>query len=89
MCSGIVQHAFQTITHLYAQRAIILGDQQQRAVIHILAPELPCIDDADAVLFYGLWLRGRHDQHRKLRALLCLEFGKAGIECLDLLRIQR
>ncbi len=89
MRSGIVQHAFQTVTHLDAQRAVILGDQQQRAVIHALASELPCLDDADAVLFDGLRLGGRHDQHRKLRALLRFEVGEPGFKRLYLSRIQR
>ena len=60
-------------------RLVILGDQQERAVIHALAPELPGIDDADAELLDGFRLRGRHDQHHKLRALAGLEGGELRI----------
>ena len=54
---GIGQRAFQAVAHLDAQRAIVLGDQQQRAVVGLRAPELPGLGHADRVLLDGLGRR--------------------------------
>ena len=81
----IGQHAFQAVAVLDAQRVIVLGQDQQRAVIDLLAPELPGVDDADRILLDLLGLRGRHQQHRDLRALARLEVRQLLLE-LGLLR---
>ena len=67
------QRAFQAVADLDAQLAVVLGDHQQRAVVDLLAPDLPGLGDADRELLDRLGLRGRHDQHRDLAALARLE----------------
>lgn len=39
----VVQHALEAVTDLNAQLAVVLGDQKQRTVIDLLAPELPLL----------------------------------------------
>ncbi|MNY49210.1 hypothetical protein D3C86_1846080 [compost metagenome] len=41
---GIVQRAFQAVAHLDAQAAIVLGHDQQGAVVDVPAPQLPLLD---------------------------------------------
>ena len=67
------QRALEPVAHFDAQRAILQRHQQQHAVVGLVAPELPGVDHADRILLDGLGLRGRHDQHRDLRALALLE----------------
>ena len=47
---GVRQHAFQTVPDFDAQLAIVLRDQQQRAVVDAFAAELPLLDDAHGIL---------------------------------------
>jgi hypothetical protein len=67
------ERAFQPVADLDPQRAIILRDEQQGAVVDPLAPELPRAGHADPVLLDRLRLRRGHDEHRDLRALALLE----------------
>ena len=53
------QRALQSVAHLDAHPAVVLGHDQVGAVVDALAAELPRVLDADAVLFDLLGLRGR------------------------------
>ena len=91
---GIGQHALEAVADLDPQVAIVLGNDQQRAVIHLLpidrlAAELPRVRDPERVLLDVLGLGGRHDQHRELRALGGLERRELLLERRLLLRGQR
>ena len=70
---GVRDHALETVAYLYAQRPVILGDQQQGAVVDAFSAELPGFRDADAVLLDRFGLRGGDDEHRDLAALTRLE----------------
>ena len=48
------QRAFEAVTDLDAQMAVVLGDDQQRAVVDLLAADLPGFGDPDRVLLDGL-----------------------------------
>ena len=63
------ERALEPAADLDAKRAVVLRDEQQRAVVRLLAAELPRVDDADRVLLDRLGLRGRHDQHGDLAPL--------------------
>ena len=67
------ERAFEAVADLDAQLAVVLGDDQQRAVVDLLAPDLPGLRDPDRILLDRLGLGGRHDQHRDLAALPRLE----------------
>ena len=67
------ERAFEAVADLDAKLAVVLGDDQQRAVVDLLAPDLPGFRDPDRILLDGLGLRRRHDQHRDLAALARLE----------------
>src|SRR2546423_2389986 len=45
--SDVSEHTLQPPADLNAQIPIILGNNEQRAVVDLLAPELPLIDHAD------------------------------------------
>ena len=83
------QRAFEAVAHLDAHAPVVLRDQQQHAVIDLPAPELPLLGHADGELLDVLGLRGRHDQHRDLRALALLERGQLLLERRLLLGGQR
>src|SRR5262249_31907073 len=75
---GIGEYPLETIAHLDAYAMVVLGDEQQRAVIDLLAtdraaPELPLLDDSYRILLDLLRTRRRHDEHRELRTLAGLE----------------
>jgi hypothetical protein len=69
------EHAFEAVTNLDAQLAVVLRHDQERRVIHALAAELPRFLHAHRVLVDGLRLSRGHDQHRDLAALARLELG--------------
>src|ERR1700753_2873931 len=54
LAGDIGQRAFEPIADLDAKLVVVLGDQQDRAVIDPLAPDLPGIRAADRILFDGL-----------------------------------
>ena len=76
----IRERALETAADLDAKRAVLHGDQEQRAVVRLLAPELPRVDHADRVLLDLFRLCGRDDQHRDLRALSRLEVRELRLE---------
>ena len=51
------QRAFEAVADLDAQLAVVLGDDQQRAVVDLLAPDLPGFGDPDRILLDRLRLR--------------------------------
>ena len=59
--------------HLDAHRAIVLGDDQDGAVVGLCAADLPGLGEPDPELRDVLGLGRRQDQHRDLRALARLE----------------
>ena len=61
--------ALEAVADLDAELVVVLGDHQQRAIVDLLAPDLPGFRDPDRILLDALRLRGRHDQHRDLAAL--------------------
>jgi hypothetical protein len=79
---GIRNRPLQAIAHLDAQGPVVLGHQQQHAVIHPLAPQLPGFRHPQAELLDGLGLGGGHQQHRQLRALGLLQLGQSGLQGL-------
>ena len=72
-CRDIGQRALETVADLDAKLAVVLGDEQDRAVVDLLAPDLPGLRDPDRILLDRFRRRGRHDQHRDLAALPRLE----------------
>ena len=70
---GVGERAFEAVTDLDAQPAIVLGDDEQRAVVDLLAADLPGLRDAKRILLDGLAVGRRHDQHRDLAALSRLQ----------------
>ncbi len=73
------ERAFEAVTDLDAQAAVVLGDDEQRAVVDLLAADLPGLRDAKRILLDGLAVGRRHDQHRDLAAL-------SGLQVLQRLR---
>ncbi len=83
------QRALEPVADLDAHLAIIERDDQQDAVVHLLAAELPLLDDADRILVDLLGLRRRHDQHGHLAALRLLERCQLRLERRDLVGRER
>src|SRR5207302_511405 len=77
---GVIEHALQTVAHLDAQRPIVLRDDEQGAVVDLLATELPALDHAQRVLLDRLGRRARHHQHRDLSALAQFELPELALE---------
>ncbi|ATB57425.1 hypothetical protein CKU38_00893 [Xanthomonas citri pv. fuscans] len=86
--SDVRNGAFQAVTWLDADATVVLGHQQQHAVVHALAADLPLVEHALGVLLDRFRLRGRHDQDLQLRALALLQGQRLLLELLDLPRIQ-
>src|SRR5205823_2466272 len=66
---SVGQRAFEAIADLDPQAAIVLGDDEQRAVVDLLAADLPGFCDPERELLDRLAVRRRYDQHRDLAAL--------------------
>ena len=64
----VVKRAFKAVADLDAKFAVVLGNNQQCAVVDLLAPDLPGLGDPDRILLDGFRRRRRHDQHRDLAA---------------------
>ena len=67
------QRAFEAVTDLDAEMAVVLGDDDQRAVVDLLAADLPGFRHPQRELLDRLAIRRRYDQHRDLAALPRLE----------------
>src|SRR6185503_6343047 len=85
----IGQRTLEPVSDFDAHASIVERDDQQRAVIDVLAADLPLLDDADRVLIDLLGWGGRYDQHRNLRALRLLERAQLGLESGRLVGRQR
>ncbi len=83
------ERALEPAADLDAKRAVLHRDEEQRAVVRLLAAELPRVDHADRVLLDRLGRCGRHDQHRDLRAFPRLERGELFLERRAFRRRQR
>ncbi len=70
---GIVQHPFEPIAHLDAQGPVILGDDQQHAVVDLLPSQLPLLHHPHRVLLDRLGLGGGDQQQRDLAPLALFE----------------
>ncbi len=77
------QCAFQAVADLDTHPPVVLGDDQYRAIVDSLAPELPLVRDANAVLLDFLRLGGGNDQDRDLAALLRLQVCQLALEFID------
>jgi len=64
----VVQRTLEPVADFDAKLAVVLGDDKERAVVDLLAPDLPGFRNPDRILLDGLGRRGRHDQHRDLAA---------------------
>ncbi|MNM87145.1 hypothetical protein D3C81_993190 [compost metagenome] len=73
---GIGQSPFQAITHFDAHPALILGDQQQHAVVLALLAYAPVATELVAVLLYGLPIEAVDGDHHQLDAAALLEGGQ-------------
>ena len=86
---GIRDHAFEAIPDLDPHPPIVLRDQEEHAVVHPLAPELPILDDADRIPLYRVGRRARDDEHGDLRALPGLELTQPVFQRLGLCGLER
>jgi hypothetical protein len=64
--------------------SIVLGDDENDAVVDPRSADLPRLGDADRILLDGLGLGCGQHQHRDLAALGALEVAQPRIEALDL-----
>jgi hypothetical protein len=77
------QGTLQAVADLDAHASVVLGDDQYRAIVDTLAPELPLVRDTNAVLLDVLRLSGGDDQDGDLAAFLRLEIGQFALELVD------
>ena len=60
------EHAFEAVADFDAHALVVLGDDEDRAVVLALLADLPRVGDADAVVVDRFRRGGRHDQHHEL-----------------------
>ena len=65
--------SFQTVTHLDTNLSLLLGDQQQRAVILALLPYAPVFGDLQAVFLQSFTLQRIDSQYHQLGRIAALE----------------
>src|SRR5262249_30281914 len=63
------QRAFEPVTDLDAQLVIVLGDNNDYAVIDLVASDLPVVRDPQGILLDRFGLRRRYKKHHDLAAL--------------------
>ena len=83
------QRALEAVADLDAHLPVVLGDEEQRAVVLALAADLPLLGDADRIGLDRLRLRRRHDQHDELVAGARFPVGELRLERLLSPRRQR
>ena len=76
LCSGVGEAALQAVSDFDTQMTVVLGNDKQRAVVDLLAPDLPGFRNADRILLDGFRRSRRHDQHRDLAAFPCFQVFK-------------
>ncbi len=57
----VVERTFQPVANLDAKPAVVLGNHNKRAVVDLLAPDLPGFRNPDRILLDGFRLSRRHD----------------------------
>src|SRR5258707_6400855 len=65
---GVGETAFQAVPDFDTQMTIVLGNDKERAVVDLLAPNLPGFRNPDRILLDGFRRSRQHDQHRDLAA---------------------
>ncbi len=83
------QRPLEAVAHLDPHLLVVLGDEEQRAVVPALAADLPFLGDPDRIGLDRLGLRRRHDQHRELIGRAGLPVGELRFERLLLRGRQR
>ena len=68
LAGGVIERSFQAVPHLDAQRAVVLGDDQDRTVIDFLAPQLPLLRNAQGILLDRFRSGGGNNENRELTA---------------------
>jgi len=66
---GVGETALQAVPDFDTQMTVVLGNDKERAVVDLLAPDLPGFRNPDRILLDGFRRSRRHDQHRDLAAL--------------------
>ena len=77
---GVGDRPFETAADFDAKFPVVLGDDEDDAVVDARAADFPGVGDADRVLLDGLRLGRREHQHRDLAAFAALEIAQARIE---------
>src|SRR5690349_21751670 len=70
---GIRNRTFESVADFNAHVMVVLGNNQNRAVIGAHAPEFPFLADADAILRDILGIGRRNNQYAELRSLALLK----------------
>ena len=86
---GVIEDALKAVADLDAQRAVILGDHENGAVVDLLAADFPLLGDAQRELLDWLRCGGRDQEHGKLAAFPRLEFLQRALQPGVLLAGQR
>src|SRR5581483_7745100 len=76
--------ALEPIADLDTQPVVILGNDKQRAIVDLLASDLPGLRGPDRELLDGFGLCGRYDQDRDLAALAALQVLQLGVQRVDI-----
>ena len=79
----------ESAPHFDPHLAVVLGDEEQHAVVYAFASELPRVRNADRVLLDLLRLRGRDQQYRDLGAFAALECGELLLQRCALPGVER
>jgi hypothetical protein len=79
----IRQRPFQSPPDLDAHAVVVLGHQENGAIVDALASQFPSVINPNAVLLDVFRLRGGDDQHHDLAALLGLEGRELGLQSID------
>ena len=88
LAGDVSERTFESIADLDPHSPIVPGNEQERAVVDALAPQLPSLGDPNRVLLDRLGLGGRHDQNGNLAALARLEGSEPLFQCLFLICTQ-
>ena len=83
------QRALKAVTDLDAEMAVVLGNDDQRTVIDLLAADLPGFGHPQRELLDRLAIRGRNDQYRDLAALPGLEIPQGLVQRGDVAAAER
>ena len=82
------QHSLEPVADLDPDLPVVLGDDEQHAVVLPLAADLPLLRDTQRVGLDRFRLRGRHDEHHQLVRRAGFPVGELGFERRDLRRRQ-